>query len=133
MTQRAATRNNGLAERQGFVILKNRCLIDTSHVGVASSCSVGFDRAQDRSMANTENAGKEDPFDLRRFVKAQDGVYERARDELRDGRKRSHWIWYVFPQMKGLGFSTTSHLYGIGSPRRSARVLGTSGSRSTPR
>ena len=66
-------------------------------------------------MAKTENAGKDDPFDLRRFVKAQDGVYERARNELRDGRKRSHWIWYVFPQMKGLGFSTASHLYGIGS------------------
>jgi len=56
-----------------------------------------------------------DPFDLERFVAAQAGAYQRACDELRRGRKQSHWIWYVFPQMKGLGLSATSHHYGIGS------------------
>jgi uncharacterized protein (DUF1810 family) len=54
-------------------------------------------------------------FDLERFVRAQDGVYERALQELRAGRKRSHWMWFIFPQMKGLGVTATSSLYGIQS------------------
>ena len=51
--------------------------------------------------------------DLSRFVDAQSGVYERALQELRDGRKRSHWIWFVFPQLRGLGRSDMSRRYGI--------------------
>jgi len=54
-----------------------------------------------------------DPFRLQRFVDAQDGVYERALGELRAGRKRSHWIWFVFPQLAGLGSSAMSLEYGI--------------------
>lgn len=57
----------------------------------------------------------DDPFDLERFVKAQDPVYRRVLDELRAGRKTSHWIWFVFPQAKGLGRSERSVFYGIGS------------------
>lgn len=57
----------------------------------------------------------DDPFDLQRFVDAQAGAYERAVAELRAGAKRSHWIWYVFPQLKGLGSSSTATLYGISS------------------
>lgn len=57
----------------------------------------------------------EDPFDLQRFVDAQGGAYERAVAELRAGAKRSHWIWYVFPQLKGLGSSSTATFYGISS------------------
>lgn len=56
-----------------------------------------------------------DPFDLERFVKAQDPVYHRVLDELRAGRKTSHWIWFVFPQARGLGRSERSVFYGIGS------------------
>ena len=56
-----------------------------------------------------------DPFDLRRFVDAQDRVYEIAVDELRAGRKRSHWIWFVFPQLRGLGHSPTAIRYAISS------------------
>lgn len=44
-----------------------------------------------------------DPFDLQRFVGAQSDAYERAVAELRGGRKRTHWMWFVFPQLKGLG------------------------------
>jgi uncharacterized protein (DUF1810 family) len=62
-----------------------------------------------------EGAVSNDPFALQRFVTAQVGAYQRACDELRGGRKRSHWMWYVFPQVKGLGFSQTSHVYGVGS------------------
>ena len=54
-----------------------------------------------------------DPFDLERFVSAQSGSYARALDEIRAGRKRSHWIWFVFPQIRGLGLSPTSQHYGI--------------------
>jgi uncharacterized protein (DUF1810 family) len=57
----------------------------------------------------------DDPFHLARFIAAQERDYARARAELAAGRKTSHWIWYVFPQMKGLGHSVMSERYGIGS------------------
>jgi uncharacterized protein (DUF1810 family) len=56
-----------------------------------------------------------DPHDLKRFVQAQEDDYERALSEVKSGRKRSHWMWYVFPQIEGLGFSTTSRRYSIKS------------------
>ena len=56
-----------------------------------------------------------DPFDLQRFVEAQDdgGIYERALAELHAGAKRSHWMWFVFPQVAGLGSSPTAQRYAI--------------------
>ena len=58
-----------------------------------------------------------DPYELNRFVAAQDGsgIYLRAIAELRDGRKRSHWMWFVFPQIAGLGRSPMSRRYAIAS------------------
>jgi uncharacterized protein (DUF1810 family) len=56
-----------------------------------------------------------DPYDLRRFVDAQEAVYEDVVAELRAGRKRSHWMWFVFPQLRELGRSSTAVHYGIGS------------------
>jgi uncharacterized protein (DUF1810 family) len=56
-----------------------------------------------------------DPFDLQRFVDAQDGVYPQVCAELAAGSKRSHWMWFVFPQLKGLGASSMAQHYGIGS------------------
>ena len=50
---------------------------------------------------------------LERFVKAQQHDYEIAKEELSRGRKESDWIWYIFPQLKGLGMSSTSYYYGI--------------------
>jgi uncharacterized protein (DUF1810 family) len=55
------------------------------------------------------------PFDLERFVTAQEGVYEGALRELRAGRKTGHWIWFIFPQLAGLGRSETSRFFGIES------------------
>lgn len=55
-----------------------------------------------------------DPFNLARFVEAQEPVLETALAELRAGRKRSHWMWFVFPQLAGLGTSPTARFYGIG-------------------
>lgn len=52
-------------------------------------------------------------FNLTRFIEAQDGIFDTALQELRDGRKQSHWMWFVFPQLKGLGFSSMSEFYGI--------------------
>ncbi|MGB6457033.1 MAG: DUF1810 domain-containing protein [Streptosporangiaceae bacterium] len=66
-----------------------------------------------------------DPFDLARFVAAQDadGSYQQAVAELRNGRKVSHWMWYVFPQIAGLGQSPTSKLYAISSVAEASAYL----------
>ncbi len=56
-----------------------------------------------------------DPHDLRRFVDAQAPAYASARSELAAGRKMSHWMWYVFPQLQGLGSSAASRRFGISS------------------
>lgn len=56
-----------------------------------------------------------DPFNLERFVDAQTPVYERVRRELRTGRKESHWMWFIFPQIAGLGQSAMSIRFAIAS------------------
>ena len=56
-----------------------------------------------------------DPHHLNRFVQAQEGEYEQALSEVKSGQKRSHWMWYIFPQFDGLGFSATSKRYSIQS------------------
>jgi uncharacterized protein (DUF1810 family) len=55
----------------------------------------------------------EAPYDLERFVRAQDGVYESALAEIASGRKRSHWMWFIFPQLAGLGSSSASEHFAI--------------------
>jgi uncharacterized protein (DUF1810 family) len=57
----------------------------------------------------------DDPHDLKRFVTAQSGSYDAALTELRAGKKRSHWMWFVFPQLAGLGSSPTAAAYAIRS------------------
>ena len=57
----------------------------------------------------------DDPFDLQRFVDAQAAVYERVRAELKNGRKQSHWMWFIFPQIAGLGHSAMAQRYAISS------------------
>ena len=56
-----------------------------------------------------------DKYNLKRFLDAQEYDYETALSEIREGRKRSHWIWYIFPQIAGLGFSSMSAYYAISS------------------
>jgi len=63
-----------------------------------------------------------DPYQLQRFVDAQDGVYADVRAELAAGRKRSHWMWFIFPQVAGLGFSAMAQRFAIGS-RAEARAF----------
>ncbi|MBS3997074.1 MAG: DUF1810 domain-containing protein [Hydrogenophaga sp.] len=57
--------------------------------------------------------GASDPFNLQRFVDAQTGVYDTALRELRQGHKQTHWIWFVLPQLQGLGRSSQARFYGI--------------------
>lgn len=66
----------------------------------------------------------EDPFDLERFRTAQDAVFDTALAELRAGAKRSHWIWFVFPQLRGLGRSPTAQHYGLASIAEARAYLG---------
>jgi uncharacterized protein (DUF1810 family) len=62
-----------------------------------------------------EPGGAGDPYNLARFVQAQEEDYEPALSEIRSGRKRSHWMWYMFPQFEGLGSSWTSQRYSVKS------------------
>jgi uncharacterized protein (DUF1810 family) len=66
------------------------------------------------TFSNTSR-GSEDPYDLRRFVRAQASDYARALAEIRSGQKRTHWMWYIFPQIDGLAFSSISQHYSIKS------------------
>lgn len=58
-----------------------------------------------------------------RFVLAQEGTFEAAMAELKAGRKRGHWMWFIFPQLRGLGFSETSRFYGIQGLAEAAEYL----------
>ncbi len=66
----------------------------------------------------------DDPYDLKRFLSAQEGVYERALSELRSGEKRTHWMWFIFPQIDGLGYSPTARRYSIKSIEETRQYLG---------
>ena len=64
-----------------------------------------------------------DTFDLNRFTSAQQNIYDSALAELRSGQKRTHWMWYIFPQIDGLGHSTTSKHYAIKSLEEARQYL----------
>jgi uncharacterized protein (DUF1810 family) len=68
-------------------------------------------------------AEQADPFDLGRFLRAQEADYGRALEELNAGRKRSHWMWFIFPQFAGLGLSETSKFYAIHSREEAVAYL----------
>ncbi|WP_031550341.1 DUF1810 domain-containing protein [Parvularcula oceani] len=65
----------------------------------------------------------DDPYDLKRFIDAQEPSYARALEELRAGRKQTHWIWYVFPQIGGLGSSPTAQRFSIRSLEEASAYL----------
>ncbi len=65
----------------------------------------------------------DDPYGLERFIEAQQGAYDIAIRELRGGRKRTHWIWYIFPQMKGLGSSANAEHFGLASVEEARAYL----------
>ena len=68
-------------------------------------------------------AGTADPYDFARFVRAQEHDYAQALAEIRSGRKQSHWMWFIFPQVAGLGVSSTSRRYAIRSATEAEAYL----------
>ena len=66
-------------------------------------------------MTLDDQTAQTDPFGLSRFVTAQEGIYRQALAELQRGRKESHWMWFIFPQIEGLGHSSTARHYAIKS------------------
>jgi uncharacterized protein (DUF1810 family) len=66
---------------------------------------------------------KDDPFDLSRFTSAQERVYKTVLAELKDGSKQTHWMWFIFPQIDGLGYSSISKLYAIKSLEEAGQYL----------
>ncbi|HUO30423.1 MAG TPA: DUF1810 domain-containing protein [Bryobacteraceae bacterium] len=66
-------------------------------------------------MARAQESDPVDPYNLQRFVAAQNPVYDQVRRELREGLKRGHWMWFIFPQVKGLGHSEMALIFGIAS------------------
>ena len=68
-------------------------------------------------------ASANDPYDLQRFIQAQDPVYDDVCAELRNGRKESHWMWFIFPQLRGLGHSHMAVTFGISSRQEAKAYL----------
>jgi uncharacterized protein (DUF1810 family) len=74
-------------------------------------------------VALVEGIIQADPFNLGRFIRAQQEVYSDALAELRGGRKRTHWMWFIFPQIEGLGHSASSIKYAIKSVEEARHYL----------
>jgi uncharacterized protein (DUF1810 family) len=69
------------------------------------------------------NAHPTDPLNLDRFLEAQAGIYDQALAEIRRGEKRSHWMWFIFPQIEGLGHSSTARFFSIKSAAEAKAYL----------
>jgi uncharacterized protein (DUF1810 family) len=74
-------------------------------------------------MAEGLKMSVSDPYNLRRFVEAQNDCFETVCAELREGRKQSHWMWFIFPQLKGLGRSSIAIRYAISSTQEAQAYL----------
>ncbi len=74
-------------------------------------------------MSQTILSDSNDQFELTRFISAQEMVYSRVISELRNGRKRTHWMWFIFPQIDGLGNSSTTKRYAIKSIKEAEQYL----------
>jgi uncharacterized protein (DUF1810 family) len=70
-----------------------------------------------------DTVARDDPFDLNRFTGAQKSIYSSVLSELRSGQKRTHWMWYIFPQIDGLAYSATSKFYAIKSIEEARQYL----------
>lgn len=74
-------------------------------------------------MSSSGNAKQDDPYGLSRFISAQESTFERALNELKSGQKRSHWMWFIFPQIDGLGRSLSARKYAIRSREEALAFL----------
>jgi len=84
---------------------------------------MGVNRKEEWVMATNDTVGRDDPFGLHRFMEAQERVYGSVLSELGNGQKRSHWMWFIFPQIAGLGQSSTSIHYSIKSVEEARAYL----------
>jgi uncharacterized protein (DUF1810 family) len=74
-------------------------------------------------IKTSDTTDSDEAFDLSRFIYAQENIYDAVLAELRSGRKRSHWMWYIFPQIDGLGHSAVSKRYAIRSLEEASQYL----------
>ena len=74
-------------------------------------------------IKTNDTIGRDKSFDLTRFEKAQENIYDRVLLELRNGKKRTHWMWYIFPQVDGLGHSATARHYAIKNMEEARQYL----------
>jgi uncharacterized protein (DUF1810 family) len=86
-------------------------------------CSLALITAADHKSFMADLAGADDRFGLNRFVQAQEEIYPRALVEIKVGRKRSHWMWFIFPQIHGLAHSSNAKFYAIKSKDEAAAYL----------
>ena len=77
-----------------------------------------------RLAVSNQNNIENDPFNLERFVIAQMGVYPSALSEIQNGRKKGHWMWFVFPQLRGLGRSSLSSNFGLSGREEAMAYMG---------
>jgi uncharacterized protein (DUF1810 family) len=90
---------------------------------VAGKAFRSADRSEMRMAKSSDPGGTGDPYDLDRFLRAQADDYERALSEIQAGRKRTHWMWYIFPQIDGLAVSSLSKYYAIKSAEEARAYL----------
>ena len=95
-----------------------------AHEKILQSQRTLLDRLAERVGHPGEAGAMTDPFDLQRFVDAQAPVYPRVVAELRQGRKQSHWMWFIFPQLAGLGHSPMARRFAISSREEAVAYLG---------
>jgi uncharacterized protein (DUF1810 family) len=95
--------SSGNSYRAGAATSQRGMIANSTRRFTITQSTLGFERAMD------------DRFQLRRFVDAQQPVYERVLEELRAGRKRTHWMWFIFPQIAGLGHSSMAREFALSS------------------
>jgi uncharacterized protein (DUF1810 family) len=74
-------------------------------------------------ITTQDSAGDHDPYSLARFIEAQERIYDDALDELSNGQKQSHWMWFIFPQIDGLAYSSAAKYYAIKSLEEARQYL----------
>jgi uncharacterized protein (DUF1810 family) len=82
-----------------------------------------FGNRRDCMTNSNKSRSPDDPHNLSRFVQAQEDAYKQALSEMRSGKKRTHWMWFIFPQLDGLAFSSTSKRYSIKSVEEAKAYL----------
>jgi uncharacterized protein (DUF1810 family) len=98
--------------------------IKLSLIQIPTPVSQIYKYIKEADMKNpSDMVDRGDPFDLGRFISAQEGIYESALAELRRGQKRTHWMWFIFPQIDGLAYSATSKHYAIKSIEEARQYL----------